>query len=84
VFMSSLSITCSIIELVTSSSWSKMLGSPNSCYASSIPLLSNREPTYVVLTSDSEDISVSFLHVRTLCPVPPQFSQRRTAGWAGS
>jgi hypothetical protein len=39
---------------------------------------------YVVLSSDSEDISVSFLHVRALCPVLLQFLQRRRAGWAGS
>jgi hypothetical protein len=37
-----------------------MLGSPNSCYASSISSLSNKEPTYVVLASDSEHISVYF------------------------
>jgi hypothetical protein len=35
---------------------------------------------YVVLVSDLEDASVSFLHVRALCPVPPQFLQRRRAG----
>jgi hypothetical protein len=28
---------------------------------------------YVVLVSDSEDILVSFLHVRALCLVLPQF-----------
>jgi hypothetical protein len=37
---------------------------------------------YVVLASDSEDASVSFLHVRALCLVPLQFLQRRRAGWA--
>jgi hypothetical protein len=37
---------------------------------------------YVVLASDSEDISASFLHVLALCSVPPQFPQRRRAGWA--
>jgi hypothetical protein len=39
---------------------------------------------YVVLILDLEDISVSFLHVRALCPVPLQFLQRRTASWASS
>jgi hypothetical protein len=53
-----------------------MLGSPNLCYNSSISSLSNKEPTYVVLILDSEDVSVSFLHVRALCLVPPQFPQR--------
>jgi hypothetical protein len=38
---------------------------------------------YVVLSSDSEDISVSFLYVRMLCPVLLQFLQRCRAGWAG-
>jgi hypothetical protein len=28
---------------------------------------------YVVLSSDLEDVSVSFLHVRALCPVLLQF-----------
>jgi hypothetical protein len=56
-----------------------MLGSTNSRYASLISSLLNKEPTYVVLTLDLEDISVSFLHVRALCLVPPQFLQRRTA-----
>jgi hypothetical protein len=37
---------------------------------------------YVVLASDLEDASVSFLHVRALCPVPLQLPQRRRAGWA--
>jgi len=62
----------------------KMLGATNLRYNSSISSLSNKEPMYVVLTSDSEDIPVSFLHVRALCPVLPQFPQRRRAGWAGS
>jgi hypothetical protein len=53
-----------------------MLNSPNLYYNSSILLLLNKEPTYVVLILDLEDISVSFLHVRVLCLVPPQFLQR--------
>jgi hypothetical protein len=71
-----ISVTYSIIELVTLSSWSKMLSSPNLCYNSLISSLSNKEPTYVVLILDLKDISVSFLHVRALCLVPPQFLQR--------
>jgi hypothetical protein len=47
-----------------------------------VTTLLNKEPMYVVLASDSEDISVSFLHVRAFCPVPPQFPQRRTIGCA--
>jgi hypothetical protein len=39
---------------------------------------------YIVLASNLEDISVSFLHVRALCLVPLQFPQRRVASWAGS
>jgi hypothetical protein len=50
-----------------------MLGSPNLCYNSSISLLLNKKPTYVMLILDLEDISVSFLDVRVLCLVPPQF-----------
>jgi hypothetical protein len=57
-----------------------MLGSPNLFYNSSILSLSNKEPTYVMLILDLEDISVSFLHVRALCLVPPQFLQRCRVG----
>jgi hypothetical protein len=35
---------------------------------------------YVVLLSELEDISVSFLYVRVLCLVLLQFLQRRRAG----
>jgi hypothetical protein len=28
---------------------------------------------YVPLTSNSDDISISFLHVRALCPFPPSY-----------
>jgi hypothetical protein len=35
---------------------------------------------YAVLVSNLEDISVSFLHVRALCSVPPQFLQRCIVG----
>jgi hypothetical protein len=34
---------------------------------------------YIVLASNLEDISVSFLHVRALCLVPLQFLQRCVA-----
>jgi hypothetical protein len=59
-----------------------MLGGTNSCYDSSISSLLNKEPMYVVLVSNLEDISISFLHVRALCPVPLQFPQRRIVSWA--
>jgi len=62
----------------------KMLGATNLRYNSSISSLLNKELIYVVLTLDLEDISVSFLHMRALCLVLPQFPQRRRAGWAGS
>jgi hypothetical protein len=45
----------------------------NLYYNSSISLLLNKEPIYVVLASNSEDILVLFLHVRVLCLVLPQF-----------
>jgi hypothetical protein len=44
--------------------------SSNLRHYSLISSLSNKEPTYVVLASNLEDGSVSFLHVRALCPVP--------------
>jgi len=75
-------VTYSTTESVNPLSWSKSLGSTNSHYKSLISSLLNKEPTYVVLTSNLEDTSVSFLHVRALCLVPPQFPQRRTVGWA--
>jgi hypothetical protein len=77
-------ITYSITEWIKSPSGSKRLGSSNLCYASLILSLLNKGPIYVVLTSDSEDASISFLHVRALCPVPPQFPQCCRAGWASS
>ena len=70
----------STIKLPNPLNCPKKLGSTNSYYASSISSLSNKEPAYVVLTSDSEDISISFLHIQALYPVPPQFPQRRKAG----
>jgi hypothetical protein len=54
----------------------KKLGSTNSCYNSLISSPLNKKPTYVVLASNLEDASVSFLHVRALCLVSPQFLQR--------
>jgi len=77
-------ITYSTTKSVNPLSRSKSLGSTNSHYNSLISSLLNKDPTYVVLISNSEDTSVSFLHVRALCPVPPQFPQRRTVGWAFS
>jgi hypothetical protein len=50
-----------------------MLSSTNSRYASLILLLLNKEPTYVVLILDLEDIFVSFLHVHALYLVLLQF-----------
>jgi hypothetical protein len=49
----------------------------NLCYDSLILLLLNKKPTYVVLVSNLEEASVSFLHVRALCLVSLQFLQRR-------
>jgi hypothetical protein len=70
-------ITYSTIEWVNPSSGSIFLGATNLYYNSSISSLSNKEPIYVVLASNSEDILVLFLHVRVLYLVPPQFLQRR-------
>jgi hypothetical protein len=68
-------ITYSTITLVNSSPWSVFLGTTNFYYASSIPSLSDKEPIYVMLSSDLEDISVSFLHMYVLYPVMLQFPQ---------
>jgi hypothetical protein len=73
-------VTYSTITLVNPSRWSVFLSTTNFYHASSISSLSNKEPMYVVLSSDSEDISVSVLHVRALCPVLLQFLQRHRAG----
>jgi hypothetical protein len=54
-----------------------MLSATNLYYNSLILLLLNKEPTYVVLILDLEDILESFLHVRALCLVLLQFLQRR-------
>jgi len=56
-------VTYSTIELPNLSNCLKKLGSTNSCYASSISSLLNKEPAYVVLTLDLEDISISFLYI---------------------
>jgi hypothetical protein len=66
-------ITYSITEPDTSPNPTKRLGGTNLCYASLISSLLNKEPMYNVLTTNLEDISVSFLHVRALCLVPLQF-----------
>jgi hypothetical protein len=57
----------------------KSLGTTNTTYASLDLFLSNKEPIYVVLASNLEDVSVSFLHVRALCLVSLQFLQRYRA-----
>jgi hypothetical protein len=75
-------LTYSISEWRTSASVAESLGSTNSFYHSSISSLSTQSYVHIELNSDSEFSSVSFLHVRALCPVPPQFPQRRRAGWA--
>jgi hypothetical protein len=72
-------ITYSITEPDTSPNPTKRLGGTNSCYASSISSLLNKEPMYIVLASNLEDVSVSFLYVRALCLVPLQFPQRCVA-----
>ena len=51
------------IKLPNPSNCLKKLSSTNSCYVFSISSLSNKEPVYVVLILDLEDISISFLHV---------------------
>ena len=53
----------STIELPNPSNCPKKLGSTNSCYVFLISLLSNKEPAYVVLILDLEDISIFFLYV---------------------
>jgi hypothetical protein len=53
-----------------------MLSSTNLRYASLFLLLLNKEPMYVILTLDLEDISVFFLYVRALYLVLLQFLQR--------
>jgi hypothetical protein len=66
-------ITYSISEPATSVSRPLFLGTTNTCYESLILLLVNKELAYVMLRSNIEDTSVSFLHVRALCPVLLQF-----------
>jgi hypothetical protein len=73
-------ITYSISEPATSVSRPLFRGTTNTCYESLISSLLNKEPAYVVLGSNLEDTSVSFLHVCALCLVLPQFPQRCTAG----
>jgi hypothetical protein len=58
---------------VSKSSLSRL---PRYSYESSISSLSNKELAYVVLESNLEDTSISFLHVRALYLVAPQFPQR--------
>jgi hypothetical protein len=53
-----------------------MLSAANLYYNSLILLLLNKEPMYVILILDLEDISVSFLHMRVLYLVILQFLQR--------
>jgi hypothetical protein len=61
----------STIEWVNPSSRLIFLGVTNSCYNSLISSLLNKEPIYVVLVFDLEDILVLFLHVRALYLVLP-------------
>jgi hypothetical protein len=77
-------ITYSITQQLKPPNSSKCLGTTNTSYKFSFSSLLSKEPAYVVLTSDSEVSSTSFLHVRALCPVLPQFPQCRKAGWAVS
>jgi hypothetical protein len=69
-------LTYSTIESANPSKAPKSLSITNTSYNSLISSLSNKEPTYVLLASNLEDISVSFLHVRALCLVLLQFLQR--------
>jgi len=73
-------VTYSTIKPAKPSSRPFFLGTTNSCYASLFLSLLSKEPMYVVLASVSEDISISFFHVRALCLVLLQFPQRRRAG----
>jgi hypothetical protein len=54
----------------------KRLSSTNLYYASLILLLLNKEPMYIMLISNLEDISVFFLYIYTLYLVLLQFLQR--------
>jgi hypothetical protein len=67
------SITYSTTKLPTLLNRLKSLSITNLYYVSLILLLLNKEPIYVMLISNLEDASVSFLHVRVLYLVPLQF-----------
>jgi hypothetical protein len=71
-----ISLTYSISEPATLVSWPLFLSTTNTCYESLILSLLNRKLVYVVLESNLEDTSVSFLHVRALCPILLQLLQR--------
>jgi hypothetical protein len=60
-------ITYSTIALVNPSCWSVFLGATNARYNSSISSLLNKKPMYVVLASDSEDISIYFFGTFGCC-----------------
>lgn len=77
-------VTYFTIKWDTPLSETERLGTTNSCYASSISSLSNKEPIYCVFSLNSEDVFISFWHVYTLCSVSSQFPQRRWAGWVSS
>jgi len=62
-FLYYLSVTYSITESNNPPKATKFLGTTNPYYELSISLLLNKEPAYVVLTLDSEDSFISFLHI---------------------
>jgi hypothetical protein len=72
-------VTYSITKPATSPSRPLFLSTTNLSYASLNSSLLNKKPMYVVLASKLEDILVSFLYVRALYLVLPQFLQRYRA-----
>jgi hypothetical protein len=68
-----LRITYSTIKLPNLLNYLKSLSTANLRYVLLNLLLLNKEPTTVVLASNLEDTSISFLHIRALCLVPLQF-----------
>jgi hypothetical protein len=69
-------LTYSTTKQVNLLSRLKMLSSTNLYYASLILLLLNKEPKYIVLASNLEYTSISFLHIYVLYLVLLQFLQR--------
>jgi hypothetical protein len=66
-------LTYSITKPNTLPNLTKRLSGTNLYYVSLILLLLNKEPMYIVLVSNLEDISVFFLYIRALCLVLLQF-----------